>query len=719
MLPLVLLYLWIVHGAVADKRAALETEALDRLATIAIVMEQKLDYANYVAYDVGDNANLRPARLQGTVQSQMQGITDLSKYTIADDFWKEIYYVIDGDDKVYSTRGIMDWNVMAQTKLHLSQAQSEQLRARVEELMTTAFVSESSSYGYYKEQILYLQSIRRPLVNYRGALMYQVNTESLLSILNIFDESMCGIYITDTSGNVLYSRLPNSAWPQEEILPQLSNVNGIAELRAGDRAFSGVSYASANGGWRYVAVIPTAIFFEEVMDMQMTVLTLLAVICLLGACLVVVLSWVNYKPIRIIRDIAVREMPELEERQLDELDAVREMVDHSLEQRSELELSIQRQKQQIVQQTLRLLLSGFKAEDMPILTRAMNAADIRLSLSRMCILLISRVDGVNPYGAAEAARLKASFDETHFQIYPYPRADLGALVIIASYEDGEQLQLARLLYQEALVLSEELVLAVSNECQELTQLAKALNQACSALGWARETAASGMVFFSDIDGTSDVLARLKKEYFQAVHQGDEERALLCAENLIGQVTANHSYEFARMVLCELIGELYDLSREYRAGLVEDGQTSAMRFSSFDELRTMFIHMTRELSQVVFSRRTMREAGRSEELLAFVDESYRNPDLSLKMLSDHFGMSPNYVSRIFRESAGKGFSEYVSDMRMQYVKNRLVASAEPIKDIILSAGYRDVPNFMRKFKQIVGSTPGEYRKTVLAQEDRDE
>jgi AraC-like DNA-binding protein len=41
--------------------------------------------------------------------------------------------------------------------------------------------------------------------------------------------------------------------------------------------------------------------------------------------------------------------------------------------------------------------------------------------------------------------------------------------------------------------------------------------------------------------------------------------------------------------------------------------------------------------------------------------------------------------------------------------QLVATNDPLKDIINRVGYLDTPNFIRKFKKETGHTPGQYRK----------
>lgn len=710
MLPLVLLYLWVVRSAIADKKVTLETTALESLATIAEMVDRKLDYANWMSFNVGDNAKLRPAQLKDGVASEMEGVSELDRYIRADDFWDEIYYKYEGTDRVYTSVGTMDWEVVLNRKLQISERQVEELNACMDDLAEMKVLVIDSIND--EKSLLFMWPLRRPGVAYRGVLMCQVNSERFDDILKLFVEQICSIYVTDADGNVLYTRHADEMNVRSEIAALLPLENGVSKFRLDEEAFSCVSYASDKCDWRYTAVISDRYFFREVVGMHAALLTLVAVCCLLGTCLMSLFSWMNYRPILFMRNIAFRERPELEDGQLDDLEAVHRMIEWTLEQKTELESSILEQKRQIGQQTLRHLLSGFKTEDMPILIRAMNTADIQLNMGRMCVFILARPDSVMPCDADEAVRLKTGFDRTHFRIYTYLKQDLGALVIVASYKEGEQFLLAQLLYQETMLFADDLILSVSDECTEFTQLSGALEQACSAMNWAREISVDGVIFFNELDSVYDGLDKIKKEYIQSIRQNEEENAQMCAEKLIGWITVNHSYEFARVVLCELLMELFGYCGELRIETDMDDRIADLRLCSFEELRMILFRITHEIIQNMLTRKKIQEAGRGENLLEYVDAHYCDPELSLKLLSDQFGMSPNYISRVFRESAGIGFSEYVSDKRMQYIKTQLSTSEEPIKDIILSAGYRDVSNFMRKFKQVVGCTPGEYRKNTL-------
>ncbi len=97
------------------------------------------------------------------------------------------------------------------------------------------------------------------------------------------------------------------------------------------------------------------------------------------------------------------------------------------------------------------------------------------------------------------------------------------------------------------------------------------------------------------------------------------------------------------------------------------------------------------------------------LVEYVQNNFMDSNLSLSRLAEEFDLSYAYVSKTFKNETGRSFQAYLTQLRIDYVKDRLINTGTPIKDIVLQSGYLDVANFTRKFKQIEGVTPGQFRE----------
>ncbi len=85
------------------------------------------------------------------------------------------------------------------------------------------------------------------------------------------------------------------------------------------------------------------------------------------------------------------------------------------------------------------------------------------------------------------------------------------------------------------------------------------------------------------------------------------------------------------------------------------------------------------------------------------------DISLDIIADEVGMSPQHLSRIFKGKYGKTIGEYITDHRMNYAKYLLSGSDNSIKDISHKTGYSDQNYFTRVFKKYTGYTPSRYKE----------
>jgi two-component system response regulator YesN len=76
-----------------------------------------------------------------------------------------------------------------------------------------------------------------------------------------------------------------------------------------------------------------------------------------------------------------------------------------------------------------------------------------------------------------------------------------------------------------------------------------------------------------------------------------------------------------------------------------------------------------------------------------------------------GFHPSYFSTVFKHEMGVGFSDYLTELRLERVKEQLVQSGDTIKEIAQQAGFYDYQHFCKTFKKKVGQSPAAYRKQI--------
>lgn len=85
------------------------------------------------------------------------------------------------------------------------------------------------------------------------------------------------------------------------------------------------------------------------------------------------------------------------------------------------------------------------------------------------------------------------------------------------------------------------------------------------------------------------------------------------------------------------------------------------------------------------------------------------DITLDSLANHLNLSTQYVSKLFKESYGKNFIDYITNKKIGYAKKLLINTDLSIKQVSQDIGYSDASYFSKIFRKTVGVTPQNFRR----------
>ena len=90
------------------------------------------------------------------------------------------------------------------------------------------------------------------------------------------------------------------------------------------------------------------------------------------------------------------------------------------------------------------------------------------------------------------------------------------------------------------------------------------------------------------------------------------------------------------------------------------------------------------------------------------ETQSDDSLSLRQLACDAAMSPYHFLRTFRSVAGVTPHQFLLHTRLQRAATRLRGSEDKISAIAVEAGFSDLSTFNRRFRRLLGASPGAYR-----------
>lgn len=106
----------------------------------------------------------------------------------------------------------------------------------------------------------------------------------------------------------------------------------------------------------------------------------------------------------------------------------------------------------------------------------------------------------------------------------------------------------------------------------------------------------------------------------------------------------------------------------------------------------------------------KDQRRIREIVSYISENYDKP-ISLEEISDHFGLSSEYFSRLFTQKIGIPFKKHLNQVRLSHIYHDLCSSDAPIMEIVDKHGFTNYKLFNRMFKEIYGATPREVRRRI--------
>ncbi|MBR6405113.1 MAG: helix-turn-helix domain-containing protein [Lachnospiraceae bacterium] len=109
--------------------------------------------------------------------------------------------------------------------------------------------------------------------------------------------------------------------------------------------------------------------------------------------------------------------------------------------------------------------------------------------------------------------------------------------------------------------------------------------------------------------------------------------------------------------------------------------------------------------------------KTQEILRYVWMNYRS-EISLTEISDRLYISRSTASRLFKQSTGEDFPEYLKNLRLRAVLRELRDTDHSITDIAFNTGFSSPTVMNRVFRENFGMAPGKYRETVQKEENHD-
>jgi AraC-like DNA-binding protein len=590
--------------------------------------------------------------------------------------------------------------------------------------------------------IWFAQSL--PIENPSGALatliihMNKDRLQAALQNMRSYQEEG-SVYIIDGKGRVLAS---SAAESPPEALPSIEEMTkeyGVLPKVIDEEDYI-VSYIrSSMMNWTLVYTLPARVYREKAEYVRnLTVLTLLLAVAL-GAAASVYAAWRNYHPIRrLVKTLSSN--PKLKPWEAaNELHFIGESLEQTLMQNDAMNRIIEKQNHILRSNLIVRLLKGRIESDFP-LKEALGEYRIRLKSDQFAVILfyIEDFSGLFRKEEQDAEKnlrfvhlivtniVEELVSRRHQGWVAEVDEMLACLVCLAP---GTKPETAK---EELLQLLEEARGFIGHRFHiEFTGSLSSVHQTVSGIPSAYREAVEAMEYRMLLGtGTTIDYERIREKNVSYVYPLEMEHKLInyvksgsyeMAKAILDEVFETNlrmnaiSVDMARCLVFDMISTMMKASMEAASGqaeLYEDNQRAIhaiLQEKTVDQIREQMAVFLQRVCDYVNSRKKSRNVRLKEELLAYIEENYRDPNLAVVNMSDQFEIHPSYLSRFFKEQTGDTVSDYINRFRMNQAKRLLLEEQASIKNVSEEVGIYSISTFIRLFKKYEGITPGAYRE----------
>lgn len=541
----------------------------------------------------------------------------------------------------------------------------------------------------------YITFINAPSVFSRlqnAVLMFFVQEDHFLSSLSPEDNPGQQGAIIDSLGNVIVSTLALDG-----------DVTG-SRLRAGGTEYLVFREASTVMDWTYLFLLPANETLAPIRRAQVTLTVFLLTLVAAGTLIIHYAMRLNYRPIKELTDSLGRSGN-------DDLESLRDVIDSLSAQNEHMraQMMCSPDGQALKDSLLFSLLKG-KFDSFEAYNR--EAAPLGMTFEKPCyqVLMLRLFDQEDEL---PRQTLSAAFAQCLGEGFTYQFRDLfeqSMFVCLVGMDRGLEAELParclRLLDECAQQHGLTFTIGASGCYEDIGRLSTACFEATQAV---REHFIRGrhqFIPYADLSRTltarTDHLARLSSLSGQTPQQ---------------QMQTIRA--FVESLKADRVPAL--LAKSYCSSAVQLLITAASRPVNMEDLFTITYLRTAD-DYLAFMLRMLdtepeavpdaQPAPVSELLSRIYDcigSCYDDCNFSIQDAAERLGISASYLSQYFKQQTGETLTGYVADLRIRKACSLLETTTMPLQMVSESVGYYNLNSFIRRFKQITGETPGEYRR----------
>ena len=280
------------------------------------------------------------------------------------------------------------------------------------------------------------------------------------------------------------------------------------------------------------------------------------------------------------------------------------------------------------------------------------------------------------------------------------------------------------------VLKSSVTAAVGQICANTDALHTSYEEAVNAMEYRSILGSGQVLYINDIEPCSEENILVTEHEFQnlvhAVKLGNRDETNAAIAQIMDSIRKERiSPGQYQLLFMELLSELMKIGRAYKLhpnqifGEHAGSWQELYRMVTVDELEGWLQEVCTNLRHVLRHERRDSAARLTEQAKAYIEEHYKESDLSADSLCRCLNVSAAYFSTIFKREVGMSFVAYLTKIRLEHALELLRTTEDKTYIIASRVGYMEPNYFSYVFKKQYGISPSKYRAEMSVKEKNED
>ncbi|ADQ14461.1 PocR ligand-binding domain-containing protein [Halanaerobium hydrogeniformans] len=206
----------------------------------------------------------------------------------------------------------------------------------------------------------------------------------------------------------------------------------------------------------------------------------------------------------------------------------------------------------------------------------------------------------------------------------------------------------------------------------------------------------------------------EKKLISKIKIGDKDESRKILNEILAYIYSkeNKGFQMTKVRIIELIGVLSRTAVDVGAdleiifGLEYEYLEKINQVKQIDKLSIWLTKIVERFIECTISIKNVKNRDLIYKSMDYIRNNYSN-NISLKEVAHQVGLSPNYLSSLFKEEVGMTYNTYLNRVRIENSKNLLKKGYSLVK-VAHMVGFNDQSYYSKVFKKIEKTSPGKWQ-----------